>query len=66
MNAVLAELGPVLPPRGAVYSQAAEVLRLARLAAELTAHGGEIDIPRALRQFERIRAVLGAAEPGDE
>lgn len=53
------ELGPVLPPRSAVYAQAAEIMALARLAVEFTAPGAHVDIPRALRQLDRIRAVVG-------
>lgn len=56
------ETGPNLPPRGAVYAQAAEVYALARLAMENTLSGGHTDIPRALRQLEQIRIVLGKGE----
>lgn len=54
-----AELGPVLPPRCAVRADAVELLALARLATELTTPGPQQDHARALRQFERMRAVLG-------
>ena len=56
-----AELGPVLPPRCAVRADAVELLALARLATELTTPGPQQDLGRALRQFERMRAVLGPA-----
>ena len=57
-----ADLGPVLPPRSAVYAQAAEIMALARLAVEFTAPGPHVDLPRALRQIERIRDVLGVGQ----
>lgn len=61
---VHADLGPVTPARAAVYAQAAEIHALARLAVEFTLPGGQVDVPRALRQFERIREVLGV-QAGD-
>ena len=57
-----ADLGPVLPPRCKVRADAVELLALARLATELTTPGLQQDLGRALRQFERMRAVLG--DPG--
>lgn len=57
------ELGPALPSRLAVYAMAAEVHALARIALELVTPGREIDVARAVRQIERIRAVVGA--PGN-
>lgn len=54
-----AELGPCLPSRLTVYAAAAEVLACARLAVDLALPGPAMDVPRALRQLERCRAVLG-------
>lgn len=64
------ELGPRLPSRVDVYMQAAALLRLAELARECAAPGRASDLPRALRQFERMRAILGSGlgsgpTPGD-
>lgn len=57
------ENGPVLPPRGEVYRMACELQALARIAMELSCAGSgyrcHADLPRALRQFEKMRAVLG-------
>lgn len=53
-----AELGPVLPPREAVYNQAHEIAQLAKLAMELTTPG-QSDLPRAVAQLDKIRVLLG-------
>lgn len=62
-----AELGPRLPSRLTVYAAAAEVLACARLAVDLALPGPAMDVPRALRQLERCRAVLGQSQsvPGE-
>lgn len=52
------DLGPVLPPRGAVYNQAHEIAQLAKLAMELTTPGNS-DLPRAVAQLDKIRVLLG-------
>lgn len=56
----LTETGPVLPPRGAVHRQAKELVALARLAEELSCDGPRADLHRAVRQLERMRAILSA------
>ena len=63
-----AELGPCLPSRLTVYTAASEVLACARLAVDLALPGPAMDVPRALRQLERCRAVLGQGQsaPGEE
>jgi hypothetical protein len=53
-----ADLGPVLPPRGAVYNQAHEIAELAKLAMELTTPG-QSDLSRAVAQLDKIRVLLG-------
>lgn len=52
------DLGPQLPSRTAVYIQATELHALARLAVEFSSAGPSLDIPRALVQFDRMRAIL--------
>lgn len=63
-ESVQGELGPVLPSRIDVHHQAVELSALARLAVEFTVAGRGVDVPRALRQFERMRAILGLG-PGE-
>ena len=60
------DLGPVTPPRAAVYAQATELQALARLAVEFTVPGPGADVPRALRQIARMRDVLGLDEAAAE
>lgn len=55
---VQADLGPTTPPRLQVYAMAVEIHTLARLAVEFTAPGPSVDVPRALKQIERMREVL--------
>ena len=55
------ELGPVLPSRAQVYAQAAEIMALARIAVDCACLGHRVDLPRALAQFDKMRAVLGDA-----
>lgn len=59
LNAVQADLGPVLPPRAAVHDRARELQQLAARAAEFSGTGPTADLSLALRQFEAMRAVLG-------
>jgi len=60
----LAELGPQLRPRTAVYVQAVELLALARLAVEFSTSGPTLDLARAEKQIIRIRAVVGVDSDG--
>lgn len=55
----LSDLGPRLPSRMQVYRQAEELERLARLARELATSGPHADLPRAVRQLDKARALLG-------
>lgn len=57
------DLGPRMPPRVAVYGLAMEVLALSRLAVELASPGFDTDVPRALKQIERIRDLVAVKEP---
>lgn len=56
---VYQEIGPQRPSRLQVRVMAAEVHALARIALELTMAGPQCDVERALRQMDKIRAVLG-------
>ena len=57
----LEELGPILPPRGAVHAQALELLALAKRAEEFSGTGPTADLALALRQLDHMRAILGGA-----
>jgi len=46
-------------PRWKAYAQAREIVALAQVALECAADGPRADLPRALAQFDRIRAILG-------
>jgi hypothetical protein len=59
MSTPLSEIGPVLPSRTAVYMRARALEQLARLAVEFAGTGPTADLGRAVKQFERMRAVLG-------
>ena len=59
------DLGPVTPSRAAIYAQAVELSALSRLAVEFTVPGPCADVPRALRQIERMRDVLALDKPAD-
>jgi hypothetical protein len=61
MNA-LAEIGPVLPSRAVVRAMARELQVLAARAVEFSGSGPTADLQLALRQFERIRAILGECD----
>lgn len=52
------DLGPSVPPRMAVYRQAAELEQLARMARDLASAGPLADVPRAMRVLDRARALL--------
>lgn len=54
------DLGPTLPSRVAVHAQALELKQLAQRAIEFSGRSGQTgDLQLALRQFERMRAILG-------
>ena len=57
-----ADLGPALPPRLQVHAQAVELRVLADRAAEFSGTGPTRDLALALRQFERMRAILGGGD----
>lgn len=59
MASAPANLGPVLPSRVAVATQARELEVLAKRAAEFAGTGPTADLGLALRQFESMRAILG-------
>jgi hypothetical protein len=63
-SASLADLGPVLPSRCAVHAQAVELVALAKRAEEFSGAGPTADLGLALRQFERMRAILGEGHDG--
>lgn len=56
---VQSDIGPNGPSRGQVFAQAIELRALAQLAATLSVKGPGQDVPRALAQFDRMRAILG-------
>ncbi len=58
---VQSEIGPARGgvPRWKAYADAREICALAQLALECAAEGPKADVPRALAQFDRIRAILG-------
>lgn len=58
------ELGPVLPSKGRVWSQAHELRALAERAMEFAGNGPSADLALALRQLDSMRAVLGCDAPG--
>lgn len=57
------ELGPGLPPKAQVWSQARELRALAERAMEFAGNGPTADLALALRQFDSMRAVLGCDMP---
>lgn len=67
MSAPQAELGPgaAALPAWRIYVIAREIEALAGIARECS-RSGQTDTPRALAQFDRIRALLGGAEQGGE
>ncbi|ABD25087.1 hypothetical protein Saro_0640 [Novosphingobium aromaticivorans DSM 12444] len=58
---VQSDIGPARGgvPRWKTYAQAREIAALAQLAMECAADTPRADLPRALAQFDRIRAILG-------
>lgn len=55
--------GPLLPSKAQVHAQARELAALADRAREFAGSGPTADLQLALKQFERMRAILGAGEP---
>jgi hypothetical protein len=55
---VQSEIGPTAPARWRVYSAAREVSALAQSAIELAMQGPRCDVPRALAQLDRARAMI--------
>lgn len=55
---VQSEIGPTAPARWRVYSAAREVSALAQSAIELAMQGPRCDVPRALAQLDRARAIV--------
>lgn len=58
----LAETGPVLRPRCLIHVQAVELMALARLAVEFSTPGRTLDLVRAERQLQSMRAVLDGGD----
>ena len=56
---VQSDIGPNGVPRWKVYQQARELQALADLALSCSATGPGQNLPRALAQFDRMRAILG-------
>lgn len=58
---VQSDIGPARGgvPRWKAYAQAREIAALAQLAMECASDTPQADLPRALAQFDRIRAILG-------
>lgn len=61
MSSVQSDIGPACGgvPRWKIYAQAREISALVQVALECAADGPRADVPRALAQFDRIRAILG-------
>lgn len=60
------DLGPVLPSRALVWTQARELRVLAERAIEFAGNGPTADLALALKQFDSMRAVLGCADRGGD
>ncbi len=58
MSQAPADLGPVLPSRASVEMLAREIQALAARAVEFAGNGPTAEYALALKQFERIRALL--------
>ena len=54
--------GTVRLPRWKAYAQAREIAALAQVALECSVEGPGSNLPRALAQFDRIRAILGTQQ----
>lgn len=55
---VQSDLGPTAQPRWRVYKAAREAGALVQSAIELAMDGPRCDVPRALAQLDRARAVI--------
>lgn len=60
MASAPANIGPTLRPRLLVLQDARELAALAARAVEFAGTGPSADLALAERQFERMRAILGA------
>ena len=58
MSSAPSDLGPVLPSPAAVWDAAKQIEHHAELAKRYSSQGPMRDLPRALKQFEAIRALL--------
>lgn len=58
---VHSDIAPTGRPRWRLYAHAREIEALARVAQECAQAGRGENLPRALAQFDRIRAILGEA-----
>lgn len=56
---VQGDLGPALPSRAGVLAMSRELVVLARRAEEFAGTGPTRDLAAALKQFDRMRAILG-------
>lgn len=59
VSPIMADIGPVLPPRAVVRDMARELQVLATRAVEFSGTGPTADLQAALRQLDAMRAVLG-------
>lgn len=66
MASTPASIGPVLPSKAEVWTQARRIRHLAARAMEFAGKGPTSDLQLALKEMDAIRAVLGAGiEPAD-
>lgn len=62
MSDAFQDIGPTAPARWRVHTIAREIEALARVALECSTAGPRCDVPRALGQLDRMRAILGDAQ----
>lgn len=62
MTEPYADLGRRLPSRFDVHAQARELLVMAGRALDFAGTGRSADLPRALAELDRMRAVLGEGD----
>ncbi|MCW1985352.1 UNVERIFIED_ORG: hypothetical protein M2348_001084 [Sphingomonas sp. R1F5B] len=55
---VQSDLGPTAPARWRVYNAARQIAALSQSAIELATEGPQCDVPRALAQLDRVRAMI--------
>lgn len=61
------EIGPSQEPRWRIYDRARSIQQLAQLAMECSIAGSQrLDLPRAEGCFDRMRALLGPGDAGEE